>query len=274
MERTSKIPDEIRALLAASSWRFCQNPNCNTKIFDYWEDWLYKIWEYAHIEAYSSEWPRWNVRNIGDNTFENLIMLCPTCHTEIDKYWRKYPVELLKKWKKEHSEKIADLFSKSKTKISAWIISKFLLKVRYDELVYSWWYSNKEEFEKFVNQYSEIYKELQSSYGVPWLVQILPKWDMNLLLIEKIIISCLVEIDSDTLIVNDENYEEFIQMNFKHPLLIYADWEYQDSKNRAFSLASNPNFSATVIFIWKPPRDNARVIGLSEKEHNAFSSSF
>lgn len=42
--------------------------------------------------------------------FENIILLCPTCHTMVDKNSDIYPKETLLQWKKNHIESIKNLF--------------------------------------------------------------------------------------------------------------------------------------------------------------------
>lgn len=81
------------------SWWICQNPDCDEKVVLEWKKSIYIIWEWAHIEWHSSDWPRGEICNPEDNTFENLILLCPSCHKKIDKCPENYPKELLKSWK-------------------------------------------------------------------------------------------------------------------------------------------------------------------------------
>ena len=40
--------------------------------------------------------------NYGADTYENLILLCPTCHTKVDKAVIDYPLCLLSDWKNAH----------------------------------------------------------------------------------------------------------------------------------------------------------------------------
>ena len=42
--------------------------------------------------------------------FDNIILLCPTCHTTIDKNPQLFPKETIRKWKREHQERIENLF--------------------------------------------------------------------------------------------------------------------------------------------------------------------
>lgn len=66
----------------------------------------YIIGEIAHIVARSPDGPRGDPNFPKDklDKYENLILLCPTCHKKIDKNPDKYPVEMLYKIKKEHEE--------------------------------------------------------------------------------------------------------------------------------------------------------------------------
>jgi hypothetical protein len=47
-----------------------------------------------------------------DDTYLNLLLLCPTHHTLIDKAEKDFPVELLKKWKGDWEGHVAALFLK------------------------------------------------------------------------------------------------------------------------------------------------------------------
>jgi len=67
------------------------------------------IGEMAHIFGASAAGPR--ASSLTDDekgVFENLIMLCPTCHTIIDKDERTFPDALIRKWKLDHAQTIAD----------------------------------------------------------------------------------------------------------------------------------------------------------------------
>ena len=60
----------------------------------------------CHIEAASADGARWNPDMDDDQRrhFDNLILLCDECHCIIDNKENeaKYPVPLLKQWKKQH----------------------------------------------------------------------------------------------------------------------------------------------------------------------------
>jgi hypothetical protein len=72
--------------------------------------------ELAHIIAESDKGPRGKSKlpSTQRDEYENIILLCPTCHTIIDKNPAQYPPDTLTQWKKQHEEKINKLFSTPK----------------------------------------------------------------------------------------------------------------------------------------------------------------
>jgi hypothetical protein len=61
----------------------------------------------AHIIASSEDGPRGGDQSENLQVdFSNLMLLCQPCHKEIDNTPSKYPVELLRKWKAEHEDRI------------------------------------------------------------------------------------------------------------------------------------------------------------------------
>jgi hypothetical protein len=94
--------------LYALSGNQCAFPNCTIKITNAENDTNFS--EICHIEAAEQGGARYNP-NSNDtdrNSFENLILLCPNHHTEIDSPGNisQYTVEMLRKMKKEHENKI------------------------------------------------------------------------------------------------------------------------------------------------------------------------
>jgi hypothetical protein len=80
----------------------CSNPACKQDLIEILrERGSYHIGEMAHIIARSSGGPRADSVH-GSDDYENLILLCPTCHTRIDKAPELYPEELLRRWKDNH----------------------------------------------------------------------------------------------------------------------------------------------------------------------------
>ena len=52
------------------------------------------------------------------NHYNNLIYLCPTCHTKIDKQEKDYPAELLFKFKKNHESWFKDQLDKRMSEVT------------------------------------------------------------------------------------------------------------------------------------------------------------
>jgi len=108
---TRKIKPQTRLLLYVSAGGRCEFHNCNCYLMKHH---LTHNWgnfgEMAHIYAFSKEGPRGNKRTRPDdkylNNVDNLILLCGTCHKEIDKNKDEHPVSILRKFKKEHQKRI------------------------------------------------------------------------------------------------------------------------------------------------------------------------
>jgi hypothetical protein len=99
------------ALFAASSG-YCQNPACNRELFIESGGKRIHIAEMAHVIAANEDGPRaqQGVPKEELGSFDNLLMLCPACHTEVDKAEERFPVQLLLGWKRDHAERLARIF--------------------------------------------------------------------------------------------------------------------------------------------------------------------
>lgn len=93
-----KIDENVKRRLYAESMGRCMNPNCQKELFKDSGD----IIEKAHIIPYCET---------EDNSFENLIILCPNCHTDFDKNHSFTPDEV-KKWKQIRKEELERVFGK------------------------------------------------------------------------------------------------------------------------------------------------------------------
>ena len=90
------------------------NPGCNDYLFREFEDGhVTSIEEQAHIIAHSDGGPRadTNLHISVRDEFDNLILLCRSCHGMIDKAPDNFSVDLLREWKVNHSAKIDGLFN-------------------------------------------------------------------------------------------------------------------------------------------------------------------
>lgn len=95
------IDENVKRRLYAESMGYCMNPNCRCNLFAGTGD----IIEKAHIDPYCKT---------ADNSFENLVLLCPNCHTNFDKNNAFTPQEVLS-WKKTRQKELKNFFEKKFT---------------------------------------------------------------------------------------------------------------------------------------------------------------
>lgn len=91
------IPVNIQRQLWGDSMKHCMNPNCQAELFINDTD----IAEKAHIDSFAET---------GDNSYENLVILCPNCHTKFDKA-NIFSKEEVKQWKILRHNELQKLFS-------------------------------------------------------------------------------------------------------------------------------------------------------------------
>lgn len=110
-------PNAVTKLrLFADSGGYCSNPGCLTAIFVDLAENAIHIGEIAHVISAGDEGPRSDSELLPDAraAYENLVLLCPKCHTIVDKAEEDYPETLLLEWKARHKQVIADAFGARK----------------------------------------------------------------------------------------------------------------------------------------------------------------
>ncbi len=115
------ISDSVKRLLCYSSAWFCQNPSCSVELVKFFEGWsIVQIQEFAHIIWQSEMWPRWAsiLSKTERDEYDNIIVLCPNCHSMVDKKPSEFPGNLLRSWKKDHEERIRSLFEGTEKHLS------------------------------------------------------------------------------------------------------------------------------------------------------------
>ncbi|HEY5177048.1 MAG TPA: HNH endonuclease signature motif containing protein [Terriglobales bacterium] len=101
---------DVKKLWGLSAGR-CSRPGCDELCIRFLTDDPTVIGEMAHIIAKSPDGPR-GVSDGGSDTYQNLILLCPTHHTEIDKAAPgTFSADVLLDWKKQHEAEVNDGFS-------------------------------------------------------------------------------------------------------------------------------------------------------------------
>lgn len=111
--RGKATPDaQTKLRLFADSGGRCQNPSCSADLFLTLGETDIHIAEMAHVFSASDKGPRADARlsEAERGAYENLILLCPTCHAKVDKAEKEFPDSLLLKWKQQHKNKIGELF--------------------------------------------------------------------------------------------------------------------------------------------------------------------
>lgn len=109
MGNRKNIPSALKLRLFSASAGYCQRPDCLQPLYPREMGGNKHIAEMAHIIPYGQAGPRHkdkNQQNIEIDSFDNLILLCPTCHTIIDKEPEVYQRDILLEWKNNHLVKL------------------------------------------------------------------------------------------------------------------------------------------------------------------------
>lgn len=103
------ISNRVKRLLWSRSGGYCQNPACRRELFFFFENGeINSIEELAHIIGRSRQGPRGDedLDATQRDEYKNIILLCPNCHTLVDKNPHQFPTEMLRHWKTEHDRKV------------------------------------------------------------------------------------------------------------------------------------------------------------------------
>ena len=96
-----KIDVHIERALYSEAMGRCMNPDCQTELFIGDGD----IIERAHIVPYCET---------KDNSFDNLVILCPNCHKKFDKL-HLFTIDQIREWKQIRRNEVDRFFSKTYT---------------------------------------------------------------------------------------------------------------------------------------------------------------
>jgi hypothetical protein len=123
---------DIKKLWGLAAGR-CSHPACDKVCISFFGNDSTIIGEMAHVIAKKPKGPR-GIASGGEDTYENLILLCPTHHTEVDKSpENSFPPDVLFNWKQKHEAKVAAAFislSFDSSKKMAVYIQKLLIENR------------------------------------------------------------------------------------------------------------------------------------------------
>jgi hypothetical protein len=100
---------DIKLLWGRAAGR-CSKPGCNedlTRCPEQGRDYI--IGEMAHVIAQAKEGPRGDGVG-GDDSYDNLVLLCPTHHREVDKAPEgEFPASVLREWKAQREDRVRRL---------------------------------------------------------------------------------------------------------------------------------------------------------------------
>lgn len=105
-------PTDIKLLWARCAGH-CANPDCKAELTGKLEKHDLPLGEMAHIIARAPDGPRGNGEG-GNNSYENLVLLCPSCHNLVDKAPDGFPADMLLEWKKQTEEAVERIGSERK----------------------------------------------------------------------------------------------------------------------------------------------------------------
>lgn len=111
--RGKASPDtHTRLRLFSDSGGLCQKPDCRGELFQELGTRRIHIAEIAHVFSASDDGPRADRELTEDErgAYENLILLCPTCHTVVDKAPDVFTDPIILEWKRTHRDKIREVF--------------------------------------------------------------------------------------------------------------------------------------------------------------------
>lgn len=104
------IPKDVTLFLYVQAGGRCEFDGCNDYLLEHYPtETVGNFAEQAHIYAFNESGPRGDAPGRPDdvNTLENLMLLCPTCHHLVDKVKpADYSVETLRRFKREHEDRI------------------------------------------------------------------------------------------------------------------------------------------------------------------------
>lgn len=101
------VSDADIKLLWGRAAGMCSRPGCGVDLTRLPQGRnAYTVGEMAHVIAKAADGPRGDGVG-GDNSYENLILLCPTCHRDVDKAPDgEFPADLLYDWKSAHEDQV------------------------------------------------------------------------------------------------------------------------------------------------------------------------
>lgn len=107
--KSDDVSPKTRLFLFVRAGGRCEFDDCNRYLMEHHRTRIPGIYaQMAHIWAFSSAGPRGNtgIDSADLNEAENLMLLCPICHKQVDDRPDLYPVEVLERFKHAHEDRV------------------------------------------------------------------------------------------------------------------------------------------------------------------------
>jgi hypothetical protein len=164
------ISAKVTKMLLAHSGGYCQNSECHRDLFVLFESGdVSSFEELAHIIGQKVDGPRGGgaLELSERDEYENIILLCPVCHTLVDKNPKRFPVELLRKWKTEHAAKIRTFFEVPKFSSRDDLRNEVRRLLRANRAVFDAYGPHSETSDNPMSDAVEMWKKLVQSDIIP-----------------------------------------------------------------------------------------------------------
>ena len=106
MDKRKEVPEKVSKELWIRSAGRCQLCNKDLTTAYLSRGRFNSYAQMAHIVAYSENGPRAVEFATKDNSYENLMLLCPECHKTIDDFPKEFSIDYLKNKKRMHDENV------------------------------------------------------------------------------------------------------------------------------------------------------------------------
>lgn len=133
ISQARSIPALTRLFLYVQAGGRCEFDGCNTYLLEHYPtEAIGNFAEQAHIYAFNETGPRGHEAGRPDdiNNLGNLILLCGACHHLVDTRSAEYPVSVLRKFKKDHEDRVFELTGLSKDRDTVPLVLKGLVAGR------------------------------------------------------------------------------------------------------------------------------------------------
>ncbi|MGB9937293.1 MAG: HNH endonuclease [Methanobacterium sp.] len=147
MSRSPPVPEPVKKAVYAKARGMCAFENCRKDlVLEATENNTAQVGKIAHIIASSPKGPRAdpNYPKEKINSFENLILLCPNHHDEIDLLIHKYPAEKLREIKRNHESWLDGLIDDGMSEFGFYELGKAVEGIK--EVIESKPYNSEEDF--------------------------------------------------------------------------------------------------------------------------------